>query len=124
MKKRVTDFIMAHSAAFLAGIIAVVAILATKGMLDSVRSGIDEICDAVYTFDETIEDYYVVSDEEYVLKEYEGRIGVFHPGDTQPIKVEATYTEYLPEADRAALRYGITVYGWTEVEKLLYDFYS
>lgn len=124
MKKRVKEFIKSHAAAFLAGVIALVAIFATKVMLDSVKNGIEEICDVVYTIDVNPEDRYNVSREEYILKEYEGRIGVFHNGETQPIKVEQTYTAYLPEADRAALRYGITVYGWNAVEKLLYDFHS
>ena len=58
----------------------------------------------------------------YVLKEYEGRIGVFKNESTMPTEVLNVYVFTLPSADRSALKIGISVYGAEALQSLIEDF--
>ena len=58
----------------------------------------------------------------YVLREYEGRIGIFEGDGIVPTEVLNVYVFTLPAADRNALDIGITVYGTDALCALIEDF--
>lgn len=58
----------------------------------------------------------------FVLREHEGRIGVFLNDETSPCEILGVYVFTLPEADRAALKIGITVYGTDALRGIIEDF--
>jgi len=58
----------------------------------------------------------------YILKEYEGRIGVYKEDSAIPAQVLDVYVFTLPEADRISLKTGITVCGENTLQKLIQDF--
>lgn len=58
----------------------------------------------------------------YILKEYDGKIGVFREGNTAPDEVLDVYLITLPDEDAALLRNGISVSGQDEVRALIEDF--
>jgi len=60
--------------------------------------------------------------EEYILREYDGRIGVFRPENNEPIQVIQVYVMYLPEFDKQALQAGIRVIGEDELFGMIADF--
>lgn len=125
MKSVIKGFFIRHFAAFLIGALIVAAFLTTGGMIRSIKNNVDEfglITSPVgITADEAVA---VAADEQYIVREFEGRIGVFVPGDSQPERVVQVYVMHLPESDRALLRTGITVNGKGELETLLDDFRS
>ena len=73
-------------------------------------------------------DIYAPSDEEvtenveeYFIKEYEGRIGVFEPDGTL-VEMIDVYTKTLPEADKQLLKEGFTVIGKRSLASLKEDY--
>ncbi len=62
------------------------------------------------------------SGPKFVLKEYEGRIGIYENDSRDPTEILAVYVFTLPETDRSALKIGITVYGTENLQKLIEDF--
>ena len=60
----------------------------------------------------------------YVVKEYEGIIGVFLPGSDVPIQLLDVFVETLPASDRALLAKGISVTGKAALQSLLEDYGS
>ena len=62
------------------------------------------------------------NEQKYVLKEYNGRIGIFVGDERTPKEVLSVYVFTLPEADRKALSIGIAVYGEEKLLSLIEDF--
>ncbi len=60
----------------------------------------------------------------YVLREYEGVIGVFKAGVSAPVSVIDVDTRTLPESDRAALARGIYAADEDELCRRIEDFSS
>ncbi|MBQ9558108.1 MAG: hypothetical protein IJU94_05825 [Clostridia bacterium] len=60
----------------------------------------------------------------YVLREYDGAIGVFKAGVSEPITVIDVDTRTLPEKDRAALISGIYAADDDELSRRIEDFSS
>ncbi len=58
----------------------------------------------------------------YCIREYEGKIGVFVPGQDTPIQMIETNPELLPEYDRVMLEEGIYLYSEAELRQLTEDF--
>ncbi len=58
----------------------------------------------------------------FILKEYEGRIGVYKEDSAVPAQVLDVYVFTLPKADRISLKTGITVCGEDTLQKLIQDF--
>ncbi len=81
------------------------------GVMEALESG--KTNDAVYALSNT---------EKYILKEYEGRIGIFSEGKEVPTEILGVYVFTLPKADQNALRVGITVYGLENLRSLIEDF--
>jgi len=58
----------------------------------------------------------------YLIREYEGKIGVFTPNSNTPIKIIETNPNILPEYDQKMLKEGIYLYNETELQQLIEDF--
>lgn len=58
----------------------------------------------------------------YYLKEYDGKIGAFHTGDTTPFYTLTIPPEVLPETDRAELKEGIYVEDEARLRQIIEDF--
>jgi hypothetical protein len=60
----------------------------------------------------------------YILKKYNGCIGVFNAGESVPFKVIDTDVSLLPSFDRIALEDGIEIYTEEELDAIIEDFDS
>ena len=60
----------------------------------------------------------------YTVKEYEGRIGVFHNDDTTPYQEIDVDVSSLPEADRKLLKDGIKAYSTEKLNSIMEDYES
>jgi len=59
----------------------------------------------------------------FILKEYNGCIGVFKEGEKEPSRVlEDVVVKSLPEYDRKLLKTGIKVYSLWELQDLIEDY--
>lgn len=58
----------------------------------------------------------------YVIREYNGHIGIFRKGEKKPFAELETEIELLPEKDRKDLESGIVVHTMAEVEKRIEDY--
>lgn len=58
----------------------------------------------------------------YIVREYNGRIGVFLDGTDVPVRVADTDVKLLPAADRESLKLGKKVRTLEEAERLLEDY--
>lgn len=58
----------------------------------------------------------------YLLRDYGGKLAVFAPGGSEPLRVYEVYTRLLPEGDVAALQEGIPVESEERLDRLLEDF--
>ena len=54
----------------------------------------------------------------YIVKEYEGHIGVYRNNEKTPFRQYGTDVTVLPKADRTALKQGKVLHSMAEVEKL------
>ncbi|MBQ6552661.1 MAG: hypothetical protein IJL83_03485 [Clostridia bacterium] len=66
----------------------------------------------------------ISSEYGYVLREYEGVIGVFKAGVSEPISVIEVDTRTLPERDRAALILGVYAADDEELNRRIEDYSS
>lgn len=62
--------------------------------------------------------------ETYIVREYEGHIGVFRGDDSTPFRQYQTDVAVLPKADQASLQKGKILHSMAEVEKLVEDYDS
>jgi len=60
----------------------------------------------------------------YLVKQYNGNIGVFNAGEDTPFKVIETDVSLLPSFDRIALEDGIEIYTEGELDSIIEDFDS
>jgi hypothetical protein len=60
----------------------------------------------------------------YTLKEYEGRIGIFHNDDTVPYQQLDVDVSTFSEEDQRLLKEGITVYSIDELNRKIEDYGS
>lgn len=60
----------------------------------------------------------------YVLREYNGKIGIFIGDDTEPELIKNVRVSSLPEADRRLLAQGIQVSDRKELNRLIEDYCS
>ncbi len=60
----------------------------------------------------------------YIVREYEGMIGVFAENEDEPLYTVDVAVELLPEADRKMLAAGITVSGRERLNSVLEDYES
>lgn len=63
-----------------------------------------------------------IYDYEYVMKEYNGEIGVFLPTKSTPEEILNIDISLLPEEDQDALKQGIEVKDQNSLRKLIEDF--
>lgn len=63
----------------------------------------------------------VPSDDAWIVKEYENRIGIFS-ANGKLLEVLEIHTKTLPKADQSLLREGITVTNRSELDALLEDY--
>ena len=125
MKKAIKNFFTSYGPAIIIGLLISVTFIATKIMITSIKDNIDSFARRISI--ETTADNSIaasVNTQEYIVREYEGRIGIFFPDESHPFRVEQTYVAYLPSADRESLAEGLTVYGSSNLEKLLSDLCS
>lgn len=125
MKTTLKSFFIRHTATLLIGCLVLSVLLITCGMINSIKKNI-ELFGTVAPMSETDETraVHVSIGEQYIIREYDGRIGIFISGDNQPVKVIQVYVIHLPESDRMKLRQGITVNSRSELGKLINDFSS
>lgn len=125
MKKKIVKLMHTHIAAVLIGFLILATLLFTIYVFNELKENVESVsknlfrslnCQSVFAT--------VNSGEEFIIKEYENRIGVFAVGDTVPLRVEQIYVAHLPEKDRAELKRGIYVTGEFAMEKLLNDYSS
>ena len=62
--------------------------------------------------------------DQFILREFEGVIGVFEPEAAEPFLTLDVRVDTLRATDSENLRQGITVYGQTELARLIEDFDS
>ena len=60
----------------------------------------------------------------YLVKQYDGNIGIFNAGESSPFKVIETDVSLLPSFDRIALEDGIEIYTEEELDAIIEDFDS
>ena len=60
----------------------------------------------------------------YILREYDGRLGIFEPGGTVPQTVIDIYIKTLPETDQQALKQGVAAKNYAALIRLLEDYVS
>ena len=60
----------------------------------------------------------------YIIREYDGQIGVFAEDEVTPRRIVAVEVALLPEADLKMLRGGITVRGEDRLNSILEDYES
>lgn len=58
----------------------------------------------------------------YILKEYNGLIGLFNSGGSTPCEVYDVIVKYLPESDIAALSQGIIIVSDEQLRSLIEDY--
>lgn len=61
---------------------------------------------------------------EYLIREYDGRLAVFHGGSEEPELVFDVFVHTLPEYDRGQLKQGVAVQSYEELISLLEDYTS
>lgn len=64
------------------------------------------------------------SETSYVLREYNGKIGVFYLGQESPFQILDVYLSTLPVADQAQIREGIYVEGGDALRSIIEDYES
>ncbi len=121
MKLKIKEFLKRHFSAMLIGLLLAAVFAVTCSMINAIRDGIGEfeMVNSPAAITVLGEAKPASVGDVYSVREYDGRIGVFIPGDTQPIRVIQVYVTYLPEADRAKLRKGIEVIGKRELAELI-----
>ena len=128
MKNRIKSFALRHVTSLCIGFALVFMLFVTGGMIRSIKQNLDNIRKiSVVTGDSrySLADIPVIAvGENYIIKEYDGRIGIFTSSDTQPIRVVQVYVAYLPERDRYDLKDGIYVEGILRLEKIIEDLRS
>ena len=60
----------------------------------------------------------------YLVKRYNGSIGIFNAGETIPFRMIDTDVSLLPSFDRIALEDGIKIYSDEELDAIIEDFDS
>lgn len=60
----------------------------------------------------------------YILREYDGRLGIFEPGGAVPQTVIDIYIKNLPETDQHALKQGVAAENYAALIRLLEDYVS
>lgn len=65
----------------------------------------------------SVEDSYL-----YILKEYNGQIGVFKQGESTPFKTVETDLSELPKGDTEMLKKGIRLYDEQSLQKAVEDY--
>lgn len=60
----------------------------------------------------------------YMLREYEGRIGVFQYGSEEPEQILDVPVKYLPEYDQVQMAQGIPCHSYQELTALMEDYTS
>lgn len=66
----------------------------------------------------------IATAEQYILREYDGRVGVFSVGDDTPREILPIYVIYLPSKDREDLARGIYVSGTDALRSIINDLES
>ncbi|WP_312643038.1 hypothetical protein [Hydrogenoanaerobacterium sp.] len=64
------------------------------------------------------------ADYEYLLKDYRGRLAVFHRGATDPDLIFDVYIQSLPDFDRGQLKNGVAAKDYSELVALIEDYTS
>lgn len=58
----------------------------------------------------------------YLLKEYNGKIGVFRIGNAEPFRILETYVATLPVLDQSELKNGIYLHSEAELKSVIEDY--
>ncbi len=85
------------------------------------------IASGIYFFEDeniNINTQEIAPDYSYVLKDVDGKIGIFMPNEIKPFIVLDIYTITLPDYDRANLLRGINVKDDTQLNQFIEDFDS
>lgn len=125
MGKKIIKVLHVHFAAIVAGVLILITIIATYNLCCSISGNMGKPNRGLFSlFGNDAEVSAMSMGNEYVIKEYDNRIGVYYMGDTIPFRVEQVYVAYLPEKDRSELRCGIYITGDIAMEKRLEDYRS
>lgn len=63
-------------------------------------------------------------DNSYILKEYQGKVGVFKNNQSEPIFIINVFVNTLPDYDVESLKNGIYIKDEAELSKIIEDFES
>ncbi len=123
-KRSFATWIARYPHYFCTAILSVVIIFSVTALSILIHARYREIEQLVLAKNVEAVDASVSMDEKtkYVLRDCSGRIGIFREEETFPYEILSVYTFTLPEADRVALRVGITVYGEDALRTLIEDF--
>ena len=95
---------------------------------DLTNTEIERITEIVYvpifsesTLDTTSDSETDPSQEEYTVKSYEGKIGIFYKEDTL-IRIIDVYVKTLPKADQTLLEKGLLVTNEAELRSIIEDY--
>ncbi len=61
-------------------------------------------------------------EECYIIKLYNGKIGIFLQGETEPFQILDVDPNVLPESDQQGLKTGIEIHGAENLRQLIEDF--
>jgi hypothetical protein len=109
MKQKTKKTLTVASVILLIALISFLIIMSIYTGLNSDRSDIEST-----KSEETI----------YVIKSYEEKIAVFHPGNKDPLFVYDFYITSLPDIDAKRIKDGIVAYNKAELQQILEDFIS
>ncbi len=65
-----------------------------------------------------------ISEEHYIIREYDKRIAVFEENGSSPLYVTEVYVSELPKADKKLMKEGIHVNSRKELTRLIEDYTS
>lgn len=66
----------------------------------------------------------VTEEYQFLIKEYDEKIGIFRTGEEKPFSVIGVYVSTLPQVDRMELQAGITVQSEVQLRQLIEDYES
>lgn len=61
-------------------------------------------------------------EQNYILKDFQGRPAVFENGNTSPLYILDIFTDQLPERDRERIKNGITAKTLEEIRSMTEDY--
>lgn len=112
------------AALFLAFALAVCLVRLTAGVSAYSKQLESQQSDPAQTVYQSQSEEAPPSEAAYILREYDGRLGVFAPGSALPQTVIDIYIKNLPATDQQALKKGVAAENYAALVRLIEDYVS